>query len=340
MLLTASKRSKKAAGGVSSTSARRLKRRLENGQPELSWRRTEITSYPPNHPLTCEVARVASRIITASNLGEVKGIPQTDEPGVGTLGTSYATFKGGWSSHGVVTVEERLQQEWEVFVIKDDAPNAFVTEGGKIFVFTGILPYLNDDGGLATILGHEIAHQALRHIGERASDLKVMGALALFLELLGLDVGFSRVGLTLLMMLPNSRKHESEGQQNLDQSLLILYSTSHNSTVADTIGLRLMAQACFDLQAAVGVWGRLYAMEEEGNAILKAQSWFNLPSLGDFLQTHPATTKQIVTMQRLVPSALQVRASSVCSLEDGHYIGGHYQTFREQQQVLKGLEYV
>ncbi|KAG9032684.1 hypothetical protein FRB95_001112 [Tulasnella sp. JGI-2019a] len=146
-----------------------------------------------------------------------------------------------------------------------------------------------------------------------------MGALALFLELLGLDVGFSRVGLTLLMMLPNSRKHESE---------------------ADTIGLRLMAQACFDLQAAVGVWGRLYAMEEEGNAILKAQSWFNLPSLGDFLQTHPATTKQIVTMQRLVPSALQVRASSVCSLEDGHYIGGHYQTFREQQQVLKGLEYV
>ncbi|KAG9029375.1 hypothetical protein FRB95_005382 [Tulasnella sp. JGI-2019a] len=274
---------------------------------------------PPGHPLTCEVARVASRIITAANLGEVKGMPQTDEPGAGILSTAYATFKGGLSSHRVATVEERLQLEWEVFVIKDDTPNASVTGGGKIFVFTGILPYLNNDDGLATILGHEIAHQALRHIGERRSDLKVMGPLTLFLELLGLDVGFSRVGLTLLMMLPNSRRHEAE---------------------ADTIGLRLMAQACFNPQAAVGVWERLHAMEEETNAYLKAQSWFNLPNLGDFLQTHPATTKRIAAMRQLVPSALQVRASSVCSLADGHYISDHYRTFREQQEVFKGLEYV
>ncbi|KAG8988562.1 hypothetical protein FRB94_001893 [Tulasnella sp. JGI-2019a] len=275
---------------------------------------------PSDHPLTREIARVASRIITAANLGEVKGAPQTDVPGAGILSTAYVTFKGGLSSHGVATAEERLRQEWEVFVIKeDDTPNAFVTGDGKIFIFTGILPYMKNDDGLATILGHEIAHQALRHIGETASDLKVMGALTLFLELLGLDVGFSRVGLTLLMMLPNSRKHEVE---------------------ADSIGLRLMAQACFNPQEAVGVWERMHAMEEEVNAILKAQSWFNLPGLGDFLHTHPATPKRIAAMQQLVPAALQVRASSVCSLANGHYMGDYYRSFRQQQQAFKGLEYV
>ncbi|KAG8844331.1 hypothetical protein FRB96_003090 [Tulasnella sp. 330] len=272
---------------------------------------------PADHPITLEVVRVASRIITAANLGEVKNAPppQSEQVGAGILNAAYATWgKTGISSEG----QKRLRQEWEVFVIRDDStPNAFVTGGGKIFVFTGIMPLMKNDDGLATVLGHEIAHQALRHISESASDLKVMGALVMFLELLGLDVGLTRVGLTFLMLLPNSRKHETE---------------------ADSIGLRLMAQACFDPRESVGFWERMNDFEEETDAHIKAKSWFNMPSFGDFLHTHPATPKRIAAMQQLIPAALQVRAGSVCSLADGHYLGDHYRKFKKE--AMKELEYV
>lgn len=88
---------------------------------------------PADHPVTLEVVRVASRIIAAANLGEVKNAPpQTEQPGAGVLRAAYITLgKGAISSDAHSTAEERLRQEWEVFVIKDDlTPNAFVT-GGK-----------------------------------------------------------------------------------------------------------------------------------------------------------------------------------------------------------------
>jgi predicted Zn-dependent protease len=98
-------------------------------------------------------------------------------------------------------------------VIDDkNTKNAFVTPGGKIFVFTGILPVSGNDDGLATVLGHEVAHQGrsyishwaqlmsvLRHGAERMSSMKVLFALGLVLETLGLDVGFSRLLLTFLL---------------------------------------------------------------------------------------------------------------------------------------------
>lgn len=71
--------------------------------------------------------------------------------------------------------------------------------GGKIFVFTGILPVSGNDDGLATVMGHEIAHVVARHGAERMSMMKVLLGVSLLLESLGLDVGLTRLLVTFLL---------------------------------------------------------------------------------------------------------------------------------------------
>ncbi|KAI5478244.1 mitochondrial inner membrane metallopeptidase Oma1 [Pseudohyphozyma bogoriensis] len=206
---------------------------------------------PDNHPLARQVQRVAHRIVDASGLRE-----------------------GG---------------QWDVHVVADgETRNAFVLPGGRIFVFTGILPITKSDDGLAVVLGHEIAHQVARHSAERMSSLKVLFVLSLVLQSTGLDPGqswfqptsadpcadselvtfcekgLSRVLLELLMSLPNSRKNETE---------------------ADFIGLQLATKACFDPRAGTGVWQRMESSEgssgKKGNVNL------------DFLSTHPSSARRV-----------------------------------------------
>jgi hypothetical protein len=77
--------------------------------------------------------------------------------GGGDINMGEVLFGGG---QGEQDVKEGKEVEWEVYVIDDKTTkNAFVLPGGKIFVFTGILPVSANDDGLATVLGHEIAHQ-------------------------------------------------------------------------------------------------------------------------------------------------------------------------------------
>lgn len=131
---------------------------------------------PANHPASRQVRAVVQRIVEANGL-------------------------------------EAGPEGWQTHVVADDSTkNAFVLPGGKIFVFTGILPVAKDEHGLAVILGHEIAHQVARHSAERMSSLKVLFGLSLLLESMGIDPGLSRVLLNLVMTLPNSRKNESEGE--------------------------------------------------------------------------------------------------------------------------------
>ncbi|KAG8948331.1 hypothetical protein FRC04_009827 [Tulasnella sp. 424] len=277
---------------------------------------------PPNHPLVRQVTNVASRIITAANLGEVKGASASNQlpAQAGGWSTLPSSSDGGFAQDDGSTatwdmtpaqrsVAERLRQQWEVYVIKDDkTPNAFVTGGesyairGKIFVFTGIIPIASNDDGLATVIGHEIAHQVQRHSAEKLSGAKVFGALVILLEILGLDVGLSRIGLTLLMSLPNSRTMESE---------------------ADNVGLRLMAQACFDPRESVRMWERMSEVEKkEGGGGL-----FSFGG-GDFLQTHPANEKRILALQQWIPNALTVRAASSCAIDEHRTIGDEFRAFR------------
>ncbi|KAK4052910.1 metalloendopeptidase [Microbotryomycetes sp. JL221] len=172
---------------------------------------------------------------------------------------------------------------WQIHVVKDDKTrNAFVLPGGKIFVFSGILPIAQDEDGLAVILGHEIAHQVARHSAERMSSLKVLFGLSLLLESIGLDAGLSRMLLNLVMTLPNSRKSESE---------------------ADLIGLKLANQACFDVTAARGLWQRMNKAEGAGGANV------------DFLSTHPSSSKRVDKVTEWAQEIVRDRPAACGPLE-------------------------
>ncbi|KAJ1734785.1 metalloendopeptidase [Coemansia biformis] len=168
---------------------------------------------------------------------------------------------------------------WEVHVIDSPERNAFVLPGGKIFVFSGLLPVAMTEDGLATVLAHEIAHQQARHTGEKLSQARLLHLAYLFVALF-VDSGAAQIGrsmTSLLLELPNSRRCEEE---------------------ADQIGLQLMATACYDPAQAVALWERMRAAEGV--------------SPPEFLNTHPSTESRIVNIRKWVPDAELKREAADC----------------------------
>lgn len=211
----------------------------------------------PSHPESKRVQRIAQRLIAALDEAKTQDVHQ-----------------GG-------ALE---QAKWEVHVINSDEKNAFVLPGGKIFCFSGILETAANDDGLATVLGHEIAHQTARHSAEKASGFKVLMALSFLLEGAGVDAGISRMALTFLLNLPNSRKLETE---------------------ADYLGLRLMARACFNPQEATHLWERMQAAEGgSGGGIMD--------SAKALISTHPVNRQRIDKITKWLPEALALRQEKGC----------------------------
>jgi predicted Zn-dependent protease len=180
-----------------------------------------------------------------------------------------------------VGMEDELRYyEWEFNLIQDDEmPNAFCLPGGKIGVYTGIMPVAGGPDGLAVVISHEVAHAIANHGGERMSQLLLaeLGGMALATameskpdetrELAMLAYG---LGAQLGVLLPYSRQHESE---------------------ADRIGLILMARAGYDPHEAVPFWQR---MNQLGGG-----------RPPEFLSTHPAPETRIEQIQEYLPEALE-----------------------------------
>ncbi len=170
--------------------------------------------------------------------------------------------------------------QWEFVVFESKEVNAFCLPGGKVGVYTGILPITKDEAGMATVLGHEIAHAVARHGGARMSEAMLMqtGGQLLNVGVAAVDprwVGVTQVayGVTanVGLELPHSRKQESE---------------------ADQIGLRYMARAGYDPEAAVQFWQRF--------AAFNSQQGSGTPS---FLRTHPTDETRIRQLQQWMPAA-------------------------------------
>lgn len=188
----------------------------------------------------------------------------------------------------VVRVGQRIAQatgradyQWEFKLIQDAQVNAFCLPGGKVAVYTGILPVTRDDAGLAAVLGHEVAHAIARHGGERLSQqlLVQTGLAATQAALAQRDPTTVQAVTSLLgagaavgVLLPWSRSQESE---------------------ADHLGLVYMAEAGYNPTAARDLWAR---MAELG----KSQS--RPPEL---LSTHPAPETRIRQIEAWLPEALQ-----------------------------------
>lgn len=139
--------------------------------------------------------------------------------------------------------------EWEVRVIDEPrVANAFVLPGGKVYVYSGLIPVARDESGLAAVLGHEIAHNLAEHVAERMSSQ--LGANILLYSLITLTGGIGilvstylgNAVLDLVFSRPMGRRQEAE---------------------ADYIGLMMMAEACYDPRAALGFWERMRKMQLE-----------------------------------------------------------------------------
>jgi predicted Zn-dependent protease len=168
---------------------------------------------------------------------------------------------------------------WQVSLVRSSQINAFCLPGGKMVVYTGILPVAQTDAGLATVLGHEIAHATSRHGSQR-----VFQETTLRTALVGAQFAFSdmdevkkRTVLGLLgagaqfgVLLPFGRAHEIE---------------------ADQIGIRYMARAGYDPRESLAFWQRM-----------ERRSGRQPP---EFLSTHPSHGTRIERLKEMMPAALE-----------------------------------
>lgn len=107
-------------------------------------------------------------------------------------------------------VAYRNEFPWEVYIVKDDdVLNAFATPGGYIFVYTGLIKFLDSEDQLAGVLGHEIAHSALRHSTQQMTKLYGISALVSIVTGQAEPGLLEQIALSLLS-LKFSRSHENE----------------------------------------------------------------------------------------------------------------------------------
>ncbi|VAV83683.1 Zn-dependent protease with chaperone function [hydrothermal vent metagenome] len=181
----------------------------------------------------------------------------------------------------IAAVSDMPDLDWEFKLVDSDSKNAFALPGGKVAFYEGILKVCKNEAGVATVMGHEIAHAIARHGAERITQqlilTGVITAAAIKYEddknkkyiLAGLGVG-ATVGITL----PFSRRNESE---------------------ADHIGLIYMARAGYDPKEAVEFWKRF---DDEK----KKKKGFKMPA---FLSTHPSDEKRVAELTALLPGAME-----------------------------------
>ena len=175
--------------------------------------------------------------------------------------------------------DELSHYAWEFNLIESNDINAWCMPGGKVVVYTGILPLTQDETGLAVVMGHEIAHAVAQHGNERMSQgmIAQLGGVALSTALETEPEATQQIWMAVYglgaqygLMLPYSRLHENE---------------------ADHMGLIFMAMAGYNPNAAVGFWQRMAA--QKGGQ-----------SPPEFLSTHPSDTTRIRNIQSLIPDAM------------------------------------
>ncbi|MBL7943259.1 MAG: M48 family metallopeptidase, partial [Flavobacteriales bacterium] len=135
---------------------------------------------------------------------------------------------------------------WEFNVVNSNEVNAWCMPGGKVVVYTGILPVTQDEASLAVVMGHEIAHAIARHGNERMSQ----GLL--------LNLGLSSVSVAMGQN-PTLTQQIFLQSIGIGSSLGMLSFSRKHETEADKLGLVFMAMAGYDPQVAVSFWERMSA---------------------------------------------------------------------------------
>ncbi len=173
---------------------------------------------------------------------------------------------------------------WQVEVVQSKEVNAFCLPGGKMVVYTGILPVCETEAGLATVMAHEISHALARHGNARMTQQKMV------------EVGLAGVSAGLGDMDPQQRQQVLRVLNAGSKFGILAYSRKHESQ-ADRIGIYLMAAAGFDPKEAVKFWERMKARAGGGRT-------------PEFASTHPSHETRIRDLVNLVPRAEPLYKSS------------------------------
>ncbi len=169
---------------------------------------------------------------------------------------------------------------WEYHLVENNEANAWCMPGGKIVVYTGLLPYTQNEAALAVVMGHEVSHAIFQHGNERMSQALGVQAVDLGLQVAmankpaetrNLFLGAFGAGAQVGVLLPFSRKHELE---------------------ADHWGLNWAAMAGYNPQEAIPLWERME----------KAAGGQRPP---EFLSTHPSEGRRIDQLNKYMPEALK-----------------------------------
>ena len=180
------------------------------------------------------------------------------------------------AEHGLQPLLVSRGFEWDVNVIQSEQVNAFCLPGGKMAVYSGLVPVAQNADAMAVVMGHEIAHALLRHGAQRMASQKLtqMGQMAGAMS--GMDPQQQQAVMAAMgygVLLPYARKHETQ---------------------ADEMGLTLTAAACFDPKEAIPLWERM----------AQASGGQTQP---EFASTHPNPGTRIEHLQALMPKAMEYR---------------------------------
>ncbi|MDP3393680.1 M48 family metallopeptidase [Sediminibacterium sp.] len=168
---------------------------------------------------------------------------------------------------------------WDINLVSDKQMNAWCMPGGKIVVYTGILPVTQNEAGLAVVMGHEIAHALARHGSERMSQ----GLLQQ-----GLGAGMS-IALSNKPQLTQDIFNASYGIAS--GTVMPAFSRS-NELEADRFGLMFSALAGFDPREALSFWKRMSAVAGGGNT-------------NSILSTHPSDAERMAALEKIMASTIQ-----------------------------------
>ena len=208
----------------------------------------------PNSQIAQQVRTIAQRLIAK--------IPEVEAAIAAEKGTQPS---GNWKTF-----------EWDVNVIQSDQANAFCLPGGKMAVYTGLIPVAQNADAVAVVMGHEIAHALLRHGAQRMSQQKLTQIGQMAGAMSGMDPQQQQMVMAAMgygYLLPYAREHETQ---------------------ADEVGLMLAAAACFNPEEAVPLWQRM--SEASGGQ-----------APPEFSSTHPNPGTRIQNLTALMPKAMEYR---------------------------------
>lgn len=209
----------------------------------------------PNSPAAQEVRQIATNLIAK--------IPEVSDAVA--------------AEHGLKAAHIEKSFDWQVSLLQSEQANAFCLPGGKMAVYTGLIPVAQNKDAMAIVMGHEISHALLRHGAQRMTrgKLEQLGQMAGAAS--GMDAGTMQAVMSAYgygSALPYARSQESQ---------------------ADELGLMLAAAACYNPKEAIPLWQRMDQMSQGQNP-------------PEFASTHPSAGTRMQHLESLMPKAEEFRA--------------------------------